>query len=584
MDFIIHQESLHLLQRRVASSTHDLRAHLLSIVADSASVDELRSFLSTSASDNERVFPVYANKRNGCWYRGKHAFDGEAYFKSTDGHVGQWLFSHARLNLETLRTAISAGGLSLVDSTRRGKRFPDSLTFTIPIWCGVMNTLLARGNNINSKDFWPCISIAPHIPPSMISLLVSRVHELANTVPDLLAATIVRTAATVVDVESKSLRPIVPIWISPDSDGSLDWQSGSLLGCDSTSVMTPVWANSDLADVVMDALCAGRDALAALPFIPFLLLSCSGARQGDYVNTTGISSSNNDNSDEVVELDSHVTRNSWRYIQGAGDDEEAWSHGLTPYLFWNNIQYILGTSSEESLLCAVQEPPEELEQRVKALLQNSFGEETHCNSNSSNTEVENISNNNKHLFREYILCGSFISICVFDDGHLTAAPAASVKDKNVQVVLINAQDVPSECDKSQIQYLHLSSNKTNKTKLQIEWGQTISMLHLLPATGEDAPFVICCSEKDQHLAGAVALAMLIITRCELVGHVEMNETQRLFCPFSKLEQNKLKEYSRTLLGAMQSIWVDCIVPKWVLSVIFVALEQSKTYALLKVNE
>ena len=37
--------------------------------------------------------PVFANLRNGLWYR--ESFDGSAYFKSTDGHSHHWNFSFA---------------------------------------------------------------------------------------------------------------------------------------------------------------------------------------------------------------------------------------------------------------------------------------------------------------------------------------------------------------------------------------------------------------------------------------------------------------------------------------------------------
>ena len=37
------------------------------------------------------------------------------------------------------------------------------------------------------------------------------------------------------------------------------------------------------------------------------------------------------------------------YIQGAGDDSEGWSKGLTPTLFWRHSEQLLATSEEEML-------------------------------------------------------------------------------------------------------------------------------------------------------------------------------------------------------------------------------------------
>ena len=46
------------------------------------------------------------------------------YFKSTDGHAGNWSFSLIRLNLHVALHAAAAGGCFVVDATRRGKTFP----------------------------------------------------------------------------------------------------------------------------------------------------------------------------------------------------------------------------------------------------------------------------------------------------------------------------------------------------------------------------------------------------------------------------------------------------------------------------
>jgi len=170
--------SLHLLQRRVYSSTHALRSHLLSIVLDSEVVQEIQRFIEVEvdadvdaeAKVEEEVeggggralFAMQPNKRNGLWYvpgplsalpsrRPPSTAPAPAwcYFKSTDGHgtPEHWKFSLSRLNLHTLTHIFSNEGTCIVDSTRRGKRFPDSLTVTVPVWCAVMNMiLLARQN------------------------------------------------------------------------------------------------------------------------------------------------------------------------------------------------------------------------------------------------------------------------------------------------------------------------------------------------------------------------------------------------------------------------------------------------------
>lgn len=148
--------ALHILKRRVNAENSSLRTHLKSIIHDSQLVDELKEFLPqyplfanlyvqlhdeinsprTSAAlikqnylltcytDNVRYF-----RRNGKWY--SDTFAGHCYFKSTDGHESSWSFSLSRTNLDFARAAAACGGAIIVDSTRQGKKFPDSLSATV---------------------------------------------------------------------------------------------------------------------------------------------------------------------------------------------------------------------------------------------------------------------------------------------------------------------------------------------------------------------------------------------------------------------------------------------------------------------
>ncbi|RPD57668.1 initiator tRNA phosphoribosyl transferase [Lentinus tigrinus ALCF2SS1-7] len=84
--------------------------------------------------------PFLPNLRCGAWYLNpKIASQAAAYFKSTDGHFGNWSFNLRRPNLHLLPLIAAEGGLVLVDSTRAGKRIPDALSKTVPIWCAVIN-------------------------------------------------------------------------------------------------------------------------------------------------------------------------------------------------------------------------------------------------------------------------------------------------------------------------------------------------------------------------------------------------------------------------------------------------------------
>ena len=158
----------------------DLKRSNLSIANRLRSICHDAAFVDRVA--DELGLPLVANERCGSWYIDPVRKAGSAYFKSTDGHTGQWKFSLRRLNLHLLGLVGEAGGwvffsfflvmfyclisifyhfilllffetpvllplktnhppprCIIVDSTRRGKPMPDALTKTLPTWCAVLN-------------------------------------------------------------------------------------------------------------------------------------------------------------------------------------------------------------------------------------------------------------------------------------------------------------------------------------------------------------------------------------------------------------------------------------------------------------
>lgn len=65
-------------------------------------------------------------------------------FQSTDGHYGTWAFNLGRNNFHVIELCVRQGGAVIIDSTRKGKLYPDSFNRTIPIWVGVVNAILLK--------------------------------------------------------------------------------------------------------------------------------------------------------------------------------------------------------------------------------------------------------------------------------------------------------------------------------------------------------------------------------------------------------------------------------------------------------
>lgn len=102
------------VQRSLNREQHSLYNCLLSILDDTRFVDEIRALYPT--------LPVFVNLRCGLWYsESRHQ---TCYFKSTDGHFGNWNFSCIRLNLQVAKACSDHGGCIIIDATRRGKTFP----------------------------------------------------------------------------------------------------------------------------------------------------------------------------------------------------------------------------------------------------------------------------------------------------------------------------------------------------------------------------------------------------------------------------------------------------------------------------
>jgi len=82
-------DSIYKVSRQIKKTEHSLYNALRSIYQDSLFVTEIAHLWPR--------LPLLANLRCGLWYASH--FHGACYFKSTDGHNGNWSFNVTRLNL-----------------------------------------------------------------------------------------------------------------------------------------------------------------------------------------------------------------------------------------------------------------------------------------------------------------------------------------------------------------------------------------------------------------------------------------------------------------------------------------------------
>ncbi|KAI9189240.1 tRNA A64-2'-O-ribosylphosphate transferase [Blastocladiella emersonii ATCC 22665] len=263
--------------RRLKRHTHQ-PYHIL------RSIDEDARFVRQAA--DELQLPLALNLRCGRWYADPATVPETCYFKSTDGHYGKWDVPTRRLNLHLLALIEKQQGVIIVDSTRRGKRFPDALSRTVPLWCAAMNALLFPNHAPTTDGEAPPSDAAPaqHAPLWTLPSLVSK-SEHAGMQHALDHAILPRLRSTRLRLPALS-KPLRPLWIGPDSFAIQRVDPATL-------DFHPVYCLT--ASRVVD--------------------SADGYRSGNYV-----------------------------YIQGAADDDENWSSGLTPAVFWANRESILASA------------------------------------------------------------------------------------------------------------------------------------------------------------------------------------------------------------------------------------------------
>lgn len=286
------------IQKVIKKDDRSLRNRLQSILLDN-------SFLCNVVLPRFPDFPVIPNERCGLWYCDPKQYEQTSYFKSTDGHVNQWDFSVRRLNFHLLPTIAKSSGIIIVDSTRRGKKIPDALSKTVPIWCAVLNSIAMEYRNDRGERE------VLYLPPKSVS--ESERHSIKTRLPSL-----VKKLKEFDIVDGRKLheqlcgRLLRPFWVYPGS-----------------SMLEPI-TDVFTGEVLQKTWDCGDDNI-----IPIILCTVS------YCAQDGIDK-----------------RYGFTYVQGAADDHELWSQGLTAQLFWSDIDYLRDSNRSE----------QEIESRVAELV------------------------------------------------------------------------------------------------------------------------------------------------------------------------------------------------------------------------
>ena len=270
---------------------------------------------------------LFANLRCGLWYTPFHpARVARCYFKSTDGHTGNYAFSSVRLNVHVALACASHGGCVVIDATRRGKRFPDALSKTLPIWCCVVSRAVGWTHEK--------LRLAPGVPEMERADIETKLDEFV--------AIFLRSGADVDALRRALVRPMRPMWVSTETR----------LWSETTNAQDGPMTMSMTERHMTDARSPDDSCLRAREFYPVVCVSASetemrridgyGAEHAcTHLERTRIGDAE---STVLPSPSSSSSSSSFVYIPGAGDDEEAWSLGITPESFWENKEALLAAA------------------------------------------------------------------------------------------------------------------------------------------------------------------------------------------------------------------------------------------------
>ena len=292
------------LKRKLEGSLYN---RLSSILYDTTQVDLIRRSFNNNKSqksqfDGIQDYPLVANLRAGLWYGER--FDFKCYFKSTDGHLNKYVLSKTRMNFGFAEFVSMRDGVWILDSTRKGKRFPDSFSRTIPIWCCIMNRLMNHFSNLQTKKLDSNLYLPEWIELNEISFIESKIQHIVSELQIMFKddPTIFKTLFRNLEQQNNNKMGFRSFWISAN-----DYPQMRILPPHIQST-TQQYVNLILFSVSKNQITTDDDDEG----------SCG----------------------PQVYNDSYAG-DSFEYIPGAADDEESWSQNLTPQLFWQNKTFIM---------------------------------------------------------------------------------------------------------------------------------------------------------------------------------------------------------------------------------------------------
>jgi len=269
---------------------------------------------------------------------------------------------------------------------------PDAFSRTIPIWAAVLNRtvqILRRNmthdhpqrNNISKTktEYDDAIWDTTLFTPS--TCVTKEEHDKINALLDDRVQTLIQSGVI-----------LDPDWLIHNFDRPL----------------RPYWITNDKTYSSKDSECSFNMPEYSSRYISIVCISCSRMNSNSSMPHS-MQNQKMECKDLIERMSTNFDKNEkredldWYYSPGAADDDESWSHGLTPRLFWSNFDSILkyDTSqapfeyNEEGLI-------KKTESFILKIVQEAKQKDEEWNSLNENNEVDFDQNQKKQIQNDLI--------------------------------------------------------------------------------------------------------------------------------------------------------------------------------------
>lgn len=208
--------------------------------------------------------------------------------------------------------------------------------------------------------------------------------------------------------------------------------------------------------------------------------------------------------------DGHDKRHGFTYVQGAADDHELWSEGLTPTLFWSHINFFRNMNHTE----------EQINQFVETLVQEQDDAGEQSDINDAFDYIDNVTPQLElGKIKDNVVIGKVLREKLSDRFALSI-----ILSENVELDPVDNENLPISTHIFKLQSGSKKSSKLLRNKIE----EIIGLVESQMNNALNKPILICCNTGTDMSIG-ILLALLCRNYSErwVLGEVEAKRLDKI---------------------------------------------------------